>query len=136
MEANQKEDEAAAQLRFAEMQAQLDEQKRKAEERIAAAGNAEKESMVRRAADEERLFKDKIEREKAQLEMQLLEQKLEQQKKLKEEKDSEQRELRQQHEEARQKEAEKSRIQYDLMDAIPACRQANSCAKELGFSSK
>jgi succinylglutamate desuccinylase len=45
------------------------------------------------------------------------------QRKLSEQKQLEAKELRRSQEAARQKEAEKSRIQYDLMDAIPACRQ-------------
>jgi succinylglutamate desuccinylase len=53
------------------------------------------------------------------------------QRKLSEQKQLEAKELRRSQEEARQKEAEKSRIQYDLMDAIPACRQANTSAKVL-----
>jgi hypothetical protein len=121
--------------KVAAMNAKYEEQMKKGAEMLAAASEAEKGGIAATQAAEETALKQKLEREKAQMEMELVEGQLMEQRKLTEQKHAEEKELRRSQEAARQKEAEKSRIQYDLMDAIPACRQANSSAKELGFES-
>jgi hypothetical protein len=131
----QKKDEADLEAKVAAMNAKFEEQMRKGTEMLAAASEAEKGGLAATQAAEETALKQKLEREKAQMEKELVEGQLMEQRKLSELKHLQEKKMRRSQEEQRETEAEKARIQYDLMDAIPACRQANSIAKELGFES-
>jgi hypothetical protein len=117
------------------MNAKFEEQMKKGTEMLAAASEAEKGGLAATQAAEETALKQKLECEKAQMEKELVEGQLMEQRKLSELKHLQEKEVRRSQEEQRETEAEKARIQYELMDAIPACRQANSIAKELGFES-
>lgn len=134
--AKQAADEQRMKGTLAELQKQLEQLKAEDAALLARATEAEKEFVLKESKAREEAMQAKIEAEAVKVEKDLLQKKMAENSKLQQERHAEEKKLMKLTEKARQTEAEKARIQYDLMDAIPACRQANACAREIGLLAK
>lgn len=150
MDAKEKEflaKEAALEAKYAKQQGdissalsglekQLEALKKQNQELIKKASAAEKEKVISDCRAKEEALEEQIESKRTGMMKELMLKKLADQKQLNTLKKGEEKKLKKTSEKARQADAEKARIQYDLMEAIPAVRQANACAKEMHLSAK